>query len=249
MALRISFDRSLPVSVKVQLKGQIEFGIVSGALKPGEQLPSVRDLAAAEGIAHVTVSHVYSELTREGLITIRRGKGAFVADVGESKNLAWLQRSVDHLLTHAGRRGFTPAQISRMVTARLATGHEHRPVLALVGLFTHATGRYAEDLAALLADLAPLLLVYTQEQLRGIPADLAQIHAADLVLTSVNQVKDVQALLAPHHPPVHGLSFALHAETVANLRAIPIEARIGVISTLGEFLPTMLHGILAYARP
>jgi GntR family transcriptional regulator len=79
MTPRISVNRSLPVPIGVQVKGQIEYGIASEVLRPGRRLPSVRELAAAEGVAHVTVSHVYRALKRDGLIVVRPGKGTYVA--------------------------------------------------------------------------------------------------------------------------------------------------------------------------
>ena len=155
MTPRISVNRSLPVPIGVQVKGQIEYGIASGVLRPGTRLPSVRELAAAEGVAHVTVSHVYRALKRDGLIVVRPGKGTYVAGAHGAhpgKGKAELYRLVDAMVTRALKSGYRPAEISHMVTARLAGGQAHRPLIALVGLFSHATEVYAREAAAVLAD-------------------------------------------------------------------------------------------------
>jgi DNA-binding transcriptional regulator YhcF (GntR family) len=180
MALRISVDRTLPVPIGVQVKGQIEYGIASGALKPGTRLPSVRELAAAEGIAHVTVSHVYRALQRDGLIVVRPGQGTYVAGTHgahPNKSKAELHRLVDAMVTRALKSGYRPAEISHMVTARLASGQAHRPLIALVGLFSHATEVYAREAAALLADLAPEIVPST---IGGRRASAAQLERAPL---------------------------------------------------------------------
>jgi DNA-binding transcriptional regulator YhcF (GntR family) len=246
--LRISLDRELPVSISAQLKGQIEYGIVSGALKPGEQLPSVRDLAATEGIAHVTVSHVYRDLKRDGLIVVRPGMGTYVADSGNGHgpggNLGHLQRMVDTMVTKAIERGFSATEISQMVTARLAGGLQGRPLIALVGIFAHATGMYAHDLRLLLEDLDPEVAPFTIEELRSAAAEqLAQIRGVDLVLTLANKVQEVQMLLPAPHPPVRALTFTMREQTVQQLEALPEGLQLGVVSTFGEFLHTMLSGI------
>ena len=255
MALRISVDRTLPVPIGVQVKGQIEYGIASGALKPGTRLPSVRELAAAEGVAHVTVSHVYRALQRDGLIVVRPGKGTYVAGTHgahPNKSKAELHRLVDAMVTRALKSGYRPAEISHMVTARLASGQAHRPLIALVGLFSHATEVYAREAAALLADLAPEIAPYTIDGLRASADQLERVRRSDMVLTIANRVREVQSLLGPDAPCVQGLVFVAHPDTVARLRVLPCGTRLGVISTFAAFLPTMLQGIagcMALERP
>ncbi|MDB5044099.1 MAG: Transcriptional regulator, GntR family, partial [Deinococcus sp.] len=75
-----SLDRSLGVSVGVQLRGQLEYGIACGELPRGSRLPSVRELSQGLGVAHVTVAQVYKDLLALGLIVTSRGRGTFVAD-------------------------------------------------------------------------------------------------------------------------------------------------------------------------
>lgn len=247
---RIRIDRTLPISISTQLKGQIEFGIMSGAIQPGARLPSVRELAAGEGIAHVTVSHVYRELTREGLIRVRPGHGTFVAGEGSGNrtDLAILQRLVDGMVGQAMAQGFTPAQINRMLAARLATGHRRRPRIAMVGLFSRATQVYAHDLSEGLADLGAEVFPCTLEALKTGDIDLSErVARADVVCTMATKVREVQALLGPYHPPVLRLSFVAHPGTVARLGALPPTARLGIISTFAEFVPTMLAGIREYS--
>jgi len=253
MTLRISLDRALPISVSVQLKGQIEYGIVSGALKPGEQLPSVRDLAATEGVAHVTVSHVYTALRREGLIVVRRSTGTFVADAGEGartgEGLAGLQVLVDGMVATALREGFSPGRISQMVTARLAGTIRYAPMVALVGIFHAATIHYAADLAPMLDDLSVRVVPFTVDALRDQPQVRSRIQEADMVITIPNKLKEVRELLDTDLPPVCGLPFVVHPETVNRLRRLSPAATIGLITTFGEFLPTMLHGVLEIVHP
>jgi DNA-binding transcriptional regulator YhcF (GntR family) len=245
--LRIALDRSLPIPIGAQLKGQIEYGIVAGTLHPGERLPSVRELAAAESVAHVTVSHVYTALKRDGLITVRPGMGTYVTENGEGprvgSGLTHLRRLVDGMVVQALERGFTPSQINRMVTARLAGGRARRPSIAVVGLFSQATGSYAREIAALLSDLGAEVSAHTMQCLREDPEELERLRANDLVLTVANRVKEVHDLVGSAHPPVRGLTFVAHPETIERLSALPGGLQIGVVTTFAEFLPTLLQGI------
>jgi len=63
-----------------QIMRQIVDAVAGGKARPGERLPSHRELAAHLVIAPLTVKKAYDELEREGLINTVRGKGTFVAE-------------------------------------------------------------------------------------------------------------------------------------------------------------------------
>jgi len=60
--MEFSVDRDLPVPLRTQLQGLIEYGIACGELTAGELLPSVRAMAERIGVAPMTVSQVYADL-------------------------------------------------------------------------------------------------------------------------------------------------------------------------------------------
>ena len=59
---------------------QIKYYIASGALRAGDQLPSIRELAQTLAVNPTTVVKAYSELEGESIIELRPGKGAFISD-------------------------------------------------------------------------------------------------------------------------------------------------------------------------
>jgi GntR family transcriptional regulator len=61
-----------------QLIRQIKHAATSGILKPGDQMPTVRDLAARLVINPNTVARAYRELVRDGVLTATQGGGTFV---------------------------------------------------------------------------------------------------------------------------------------------------------------------------
>ena len=80
MQLRISDRDGVPIYV--QLIRQIKYLVSSGQLAADEQLPPVRKLAEQLLVNPNTVARAYRELENEGILTIRQGAGAFVADGG-----------------------------------------------------------------------------------------------------------------------------------------------------------------------
>jgi DNA-binding LacI/PurR family transcriptional regulator len=69
----IALDRDSAVTIAAQLEEQLTWLIATGALAPGERLPSIRDLGADLGIHHHTVRQAYLELDARKLISVRRG--------------------------------------------------------------------------------------------------------------------------------------------------------------------------------
>lgn len=63
-----------------QIADQIRTQCATGQLKPGDRLPSVRELAAQLAVNQNTILHVYERLAAEGIIDRRHGDGTYVAD-------------------------------------------------------------------------------------------------------------------------------------------------------------------------
>ncbi len=79
MDIRINYNSGEPICS--QAIAQIKFKVVSGELRTGDKLPSIRELAKSLKINPTTVSRIYSELANQGIITLRQGQGAFVSDM------------------------------------------------------------------------------------------------------------------------------------------------------------------------
>src|SRR5947207_16010205 len=78
MLLQISFKSSIPIYL--QIVDQIKDAAASGALKPGEALPSIRPLAEELRLNRNTVAKAYSELESLGVIETLPGKGCFLKE-------------------------------------------------------------------------------------------------------------------------------------------------------------------------
>ncbi|QXE02132.1 GntR family transcriptional regulator [Terribacillus sp. DMT04] len=73
-----TFQSSQPIYL--QLADRLNRQIVSGELKPGDKLPSVREMAVSSKVNPNTVQRTYRELEASGIVESRRGQGTFVTD-------------------------------------------------------------------------------------------------------------------------------------------------------------------------
>ena len=85
--MNIIISNSATQPIYEQIYGQIKSKIISGELKEGEALPSMRALAKDLHISVITVQRAYEDLTRDGFIETVSGKGSFVA----SQNKEFIQ--------------------------------------------------------------------------------------------------------------------------------------------------------------
>lgn len=72
------FNASKPIYL--QFADRLHRLIISGELKAGEKLPSIRDMGIKYNMNPNTVQRTYSELEREGILEVRRGQGTFVSE-------------------------------------------------------------------------------------------------------------------------------------------------------------------------
>ncbi|HVB91649.1 MAG TPA: GntR family transcriptional regulator [Acidimicrobiales bacterium] len=112
-----------------QLVQQVEHALRLGYLKPGDQLPRVRDVVALLAINPNTVSKAYRELETKGLTTGRPGQGTFIqATVRQVAlpELTGLRRSLLAWLTSADTAGLDDDGIVALFTSVLRDFREHR---------------------------------------------------------------------------------------------------------------------------
>lgn len=78
MVIQLNYKSGKPVYV--QIVDQIKSAAASGALRPGEALPSIRPLAEELRVNRNTVAKAYAALESQGIIESRHGKGSFLTE-------------------------------------------------------------------------------------------------------------------------------------------------------------------------
>ncbi len=79
--MRLWLSKNSAASLREQLGTQLTLGVISGDLKPGEKLPSVRELARRYAIHSNTVSAAYRDVEARGWLEVRKGSGVYVRDL------------------------------------------------------------------------------------------------------------------------------------------------------------------------
>src|SRR5438874_13761325 len=95
---QLTLDMRSGVPVYRQIIDQVLGGIASGSLVPGDQLPTVRQLAVDLAINPNTVVRAYRELEIRGILATQQGTGTFITDAQPKPNAAERRRRIAQLV-------------------------------------------------------------------------------------------------------------------------------------------------------
>src|SRR5947209_4318776 len=115
--MRLWLSKNSDVPLREQLVRQVMLGVVSGDLKPGQRLPSTRELARRFRVHPNTVSAAYRDLERAGWLEVRKGSGVYARQLGDDTGEAstdaslGLDRLISAFLTLARAEGHTLADV------------------------------------------------------------------------------------------------------------------------------------------
>jgi GntR family transcriptional regulator len=113
--MRFRLDLKSGVPVYRQIIDQVHGARASGAVRPGDQLPTVRQLAVDLSINPNTVVRAYRELELTGALTTHQGTGTFITNTKVEQTAAERERKLDQLVaefvSRAGRDGFTVREL------------------------------------------------------------------------------------------------------------------------------------------
>ena len=122
MFIRIEAGSGVPITR--QIMDQVRDQCASGALSPGDRLPSVRQLARELAVNQNTILRVYERLTMEGLLERRHGAGTYVVDKlvpGYLKaQRQQLSEEAERLVRRSVTLGLGPDEVDQLVKAAFA---------------------------------------------------------------------------------------------------------------------------------
>ncbi|GAA1163972.1 GntR family transcriptional regulator [Microbacterium oxydans] len=124
MLIRVDLDS--PRALYDQVAASVRSDILVGVLAPGDRLPAARDVAEALDINQHTVLHAYQQLRDEGLVDLRRGRGAVIA--ASAAPLAELAHDIDDLVRRAAALGVSADTLAGIVRAHRDADTGMRPI-------------------------------------------------------------------------------------------------------------------------
>lgn len=122
MNIQISTGSGFPIYT--QIVDRIRHLVATGALKPGEQIPTIRQLAVDLRVDPNTVARAYTILDNEGVISSQQGRGTYIAEHPDQDRLAkfraeQLRQTLAHIIVETLSLGYAPVQVREAFLAEM----------------------------------------------------------------------------------------------------------------------------------
>jgi GntR family transcriptional regulator len=123
--MEIRIDPDSAVAIYLQIVGAIKHQVAAGKLKPGDQLPTVRQLATDLRINPNTVARAYDILDSDNVITTQQGRGTYVRERPDQAHLTrvreeQLKTMMDSVVGKALSMGYTVDEVRQAFDVQLA---------------------------------------------------------------------------------------------------------------------------------
>jgi GntR family transcriptional regulator len=128
-SLKVNLDFNSGIPIYVQIVDQVRALLLSGELKPGDQLPTVRQLASELRVNFNTIARAYRLLDEARLISTQRGRGTYLLDsdlMNDKEN--YRQDSIE-------------AQVKTLIQSLVAQGYSVDEIRATLEILTKNDGQ------------------------------------------------------------------------------------------------------------
>lgn len=228
--MKLSIDASSEMSLNQQIKIQVKYLIISGVLKSGAQIPSVREMSAFLKTNRNTVAKAYKELEEEGFLEIRQAAGTFVAsrlEFPKEKQTSKFINLVKNSMKEAQKLGFSFDEFLNVV--QIVCLHEKNSSAGVKALFVEcnsfALEQYVKDLAEALSIFVEGLLLDDLEQGK---VSKQFLHSFDFVVTTAGHYPRVLELIGDELN-IYGINIGPYLKVLEQLLSCPRDARIGIV--------------------
>lgn len=239
-------DSRLDVPIYQQLVDKVRNGVKMGALKPGQQLPTVQDLAEALSLAKGTIKRAYDELEYQGVIEKVQGRGTFVRyQPGNSESRKeQAMAAIDEVLERLEEMGFSQMEIGIFIDLKRRERTNRLSILkiALVECNPEALAQLAEQLRSVQGiELFTYLLKTVEEYPYNLDDDV------DLVITTGSHAQYIESIL-PDKNKLSRIALRLSLNSLASIIALEPGMRVGVLSGSSRFGELMADTCRQYGR-
>ena len=128
--MNFDLDPRDPVPLYLQLAGALRRAVALGALQPGQQVPTVRDLAARARVNRNTAARAIQHLEAEGIVRTRVGQGTFVEDgaarIDRETREATIDAALDRLVLEAHEMGAPLEELGWRLSRRIEAFRRRR---------------------------------------------------------------------------------------------------------------------------
>jgi len=239
-------DPGLDIPIYQQLADRVRMAARMGTLQPGQQLPTVQELAQTMGLAKGTIKRAYDELEHQGVLEKIQGRGTFVcyqpANSDSRKEQA--MAAIDGLLDKLESMGFSQAEIGIFLSLKQRERTEKMSALkvALVECNPECLSQLAEQMRVVKdVDLYSYLLKAVEDYPYNLDEDM------DMIITTGSHGDYIESILSDRKKLAR-VALRLSLESLAGIVRLRPGERAGILSGSARFGELMLDTCKRYTQ-
>lgn len=122
-------DLTTHTPIYLQVMNRVKHAIATGELEPGDQLPTVRRLAADLRVNFNTIARAYRLLDEEGIISTQHGRGTYILEPSSRAETEKMRRKdlenlMEYLLEEAHKLGFSTAEVKALLEDKFGAAEQ-----------------------------------------------------------------------------------------------------------------------------
>lgn len=245
--ITIDFNKKTPIYK--QLVEQLTRSIKSGELKPGDRLPTERELAERLDVARGTVKRAYKELSDNNIIEVIHGSGSYVYNDKEAPDFE--------------RRARAARLMEETYDKMTAMGLSHKEIGMLLHIALAKKAPPESFARVAVIDCNPESLSIIKNQLSYIPGIVVSsffvdtiimdddadelMNDFDLVLTTVTHYDTVANSLTGNKEKLMAADVSLSRKTIVSICALPHECSLGILCQSNKFANLIMEQLEVFA--
>lgn len=242
MELNVNIDRNSGISVYQQIADQIQDAINSGALAPGDRLPTERELSERLSLARGTVKKAYEMLKNRGIIEIIQGSGTFVnkeKEITDEDKKEMVASYLNDFLNKLEALKFTPGEIQAMVD--IALSHRENPHkkinIATIDCNEESLAVFKEQFSGF-KNIAVRMFLLDDIVVYSNPERVFVDY--NIIITTLTHFEQVISIIPSLKERVFKVAVSPTEETVIMIATAPKESKIGMIVRSENFKNLMM---------
>lgn len=221
-------DKHSALPAHAQIQEQIKLALLLGRLRPGDTLPSIRDVEKQVGVSRNIVRKAYLELQSSGILDLRQGKGVLV-----EKNLSYSDRGRVYgeseelsrdLIARLRKRGICPSAFARYLYQQARESETKMPFL----VFADATKWLATERAARISAIWQMHVpAVSLEELAAM--DRNRLRSIQKILTNYLRLDQVQHIVKNTGIEVIPLGLNFTQESIDEFSRLPANSSVVLV--------------------
>jgi DNA-binding transcriptional regulator YhcF (GntR family) len=224
VAFEITTDVHNPLPLHEQIKDRVKLGLLLGGLRPGDHLPSIRQLEDKLHVGIAVIRRAYRELADAGVLDLQHGRGVFLKN-GIHRQAAENARQYDALYDVVSREldraNLVPACFARFLYARIGEAERRAPSVAFIEDSKSLARDYATQLSQ---DWQIPVSAFTIAELRSMHA--VQRAGLSRVLTDYYHVDDVREIMRKNRAKVIPVNVEFSPDMMEHIGTFPSSSRV-----------------------